>query len=299
MNAAFALILTMLAAGHLAARLRSLPEGAADVLNRFVITVSLPALVLTHAPKLHWDPGLSMLVVVPWLGLGAGALAVTLAARAFSWSAEVRAALLLCVPLGNTSFLGFPMVAALRGQDAVRYALVYDQLGSFLILSTYGMFVIARYGGQSRPTPRSVLTRMATFPPFLALLVGLLPVQQPAVVASVVSRVGETLVPLAMFAVGMKLELRPHALSHKAALAFGLTAKMLLLPLLAWLCMRALGQRSEAAEVAVLEAGMPPMITAGALAGAAGLAPGLAAALVGYGVLLALVTVPMIAALIQ
>jgi predicted permease len=41
---------------------------------------------------------------------------------------------------------------------------------------------------------------------------------------------------------------------------------------------------------------MPPMITAGALATMAGLAPELAAALVGYGVLLALVVLPFIAA---
>jgi hypothetical protein len=42
---------------------------------------------------------------------------------------------------------------------------------------------------------------------------------------------------------------------------------------------------------------MPPMISAGALAAMAGLAPRLVAALVGYGVLLALLSVPALAAL--
>jgi len=38
---------------------------------------------------------------------------------------------------------------------------------------------------------------------------------------------------------------------------------------------------------------MPSMITAGALAAAAGLAPELAAALVGYGIVLSLATLPL------
>jgi len=43
----------------------------------------------------------------------------------------------------------------------------------------------------------------------------------------------------------------------------------------------------------VLEAAMPSMVTAGALAIAHGLAPRLAAAMVGYGLLLSLLTLPL------
>ena len=45
-------------------------------------------------------------------------------------------------------------------------------------------------------------------------------------------------------------------------------------------------------QVSVLESAMPTMITAGALAIAHNLAPRLAAALVGYGILLSLLTLP-------
>ena len=55
----------------------------------------------------------------------------------------------------------------------------------------------------------------------------------------------------------------------------------------------------ELLKVAVLEAGMPAMITAGALAMLAGLAPELAAALVGYGVVLGMLTLPVLARLLN
>ena len=64
------------------------------------------------------------------------------------------------------------------------------------------------------------------------------------------------------------------------------------LRMLAFAGVAAIGMASPAREVVVLESGMPAMISAAALAGAHGLAPRLAAALVGYGILLAMATLP-------
>jgi predicted permease len=112
----------------------------------------------------------------------------------------------------------------------------------------------------------------------------------------VLAQIGETLVPLAMFAVGLRLRLRPPA--EHAALWSGLAIKMLLFPVATYAVLRVIGSRGLAAEVAILEAAMPPMLTAAALASVAGLAPELCAALAGYGIVFAFVLVPLWAALL-
>jgi predicted permease len=265
-----------------------------------VITVSLPALVLRLIPKLHFEASLAAVIAVPWLLVVVFGALVLAVSRALRLSRGETGALLLCVPLGNTSFLGFPMVSALLGPDAVRFAVLYDQLGSFLLLSTYGLFIVARYSGEHEPSVRDILLRVVKFPPFGALVVAFIPFPpfpHAEVLDSVLQRVGDTLVPLAMFAVGLKLSFRPP--KEKGSLVLGLGAKMLLSPLVAFVFLRAVGASHEVSRVGVLEAGMPPMITAGALSMLAGLAPELAAALVGYGVLLALVTLPILAGLIR
>jgi predicted permease len=99
-----------------------------------------------------------------------------------------------------------------------------------------------------------------------------------------------------MFAVGMRMRLRPPA--ERSALGLGLAVKMLLFPLCAWGIVRALGVSGLPAQVAVLEAAMPPMLTAAALAQMAGLAPELCAALAGYGIVLAFLILPLWAALL-
>jgi len=183
------------------------------------------------------------------------------------------------------------MIAALVSPDAVRYAVLYDQLGSFLILSTYGLVIAARFSGAAAPGARAFALRVIRFPPFLALVAALVPVARPVGLDAVLGRLADTLVPIAMFAVGLKLELRLP--KDRLAFGFGLVLKMALLPILALCLGHALGAPPLPLRVAVLESAMPPMITAGAFAIMADLAPELAAALVGYGVLLALITVPL------
>jgi predicted permease len=70
-------------------------------------------------------------------------------------------------------------------------------------------------------------------------------------------------------------------------------AKLVLMPLLVLGRCRALGIDGDTRAAAVHETAMPAMITAGALLSLTGLAPELAAALVGFGIVLSMATLPL------
>ena len=93
-----------------------------------------------------------------------------------------------------------------------------------------------------------------------------------------------------MVAVGLQWRLRLER-DIVAPLAVGLIATLFLTPLLAWSLLHFLGISDLTAQVVVLEAAMPAMISAGVLAMNYQLAPRLASSLVGYSLLLSLVTV--------
>lgn len=290
---AFALILTMLALGMLFARLKALPANAAEVLNLVVLYVCLPAAVLIYVPRLHVDASLLGVIVTPWVLAVVTVGLVTLATRTFGFRRDEHAVLLLCVALGNTSFIGYPMVRALLGEDALPYAVVYDQFGTFVLLSTFGLYVLAKYGGDAPPTGRQILLRILKFPPVWALLLGLtvMPEQPPTWIAAALQKLADALLPLAMLAVGLSIQLKLPRDEVKP-LAVGLLLKLIVLPALALPIALLFGLHDDLLKVNVLESAMPTMITAGALAIAHNLAPRLAAALVGYGILLSLVTLP-------
>ena len=291
---AFALVVAMLVLGYLFQRLRVLPADAAQALTLVVLYVCLPAAVLRYAPRLELSPALLGVAAVPWLLLAATVLLVGVLARVLKLRRDQHGVLLLTVALGNTSFLGYPLTRALIGEDALPYAVVYDQFGAFLIMSTFGLWVLARYGGDAEPSPREMVRKVLLFPPLWALVVGLtvMPASPPSWIDGALLRLSEALLPLAMLTIGLSVqfalprdELRP--------LAAGLVLKLALMPALALLLVPLLGMTGDMARTTVLEAAMPSMVTAGALAIAQGMAPRLAAAMVGYGLLLSLVTLPL------
>lgn len=297
---AFALMLAMLALGLLLARLRALPDNAADTLNLLVLYVCLPAAILVNVPKLRFEPSLIALAALPWLIALVAWVAVRLLARGLHLRRDETVVLVLLTMLGNTSYVGFPMIEALLGGQALPYAVVYDQFGTFLLLSTAGLVVLAHGSGETAPTPRAISLRILRFPPTWALVFGLtlMPEQPPAWIALALERLAGVLVMLVMLAVGLGLQLRMPR-DEVRPLAVGLLLKLVLLPLIALPIGWALGMRGEVLSVGVLETAMPPMVTAAALAVAHGLAPRLATAIVGYGIVLSLASLPLWAAVLR
>lgn len=290
----FAFIIGMLALGRLLGSLRLLPESAPETLNAVVLNVCLPASVLIVAPRLVLSWELARIALVPWLLLAIALGLVLLIARLLGWSRAITAVLLLGTPLGNTAFLGYPLVNALLGEEAVAPAVIYDQFGTFLLLSTVGLVVLARYGGGASPTAGQVAKSVLRFPPFIALVLALLvaPDTWPGPLEFTLRRLADALLPLVTLAVGMQVRLQVPR--HAAApLVVGLAMKLLLLPAVALGLAPLLGLTGTVREAVVLQAAMPTMITAMALAAANRLEPALAAALVGYGIVASMAILPL------
>ena len=284
----------------LLSRLKVFPDNASQSLNLFIIYISLPALILLRVPRLTFSKELLVPVLLPWIMVLISALLVLMASHLLKWQRTTTGALLLMVPLGNTSFFGIPMVEAFWGTESVSYAVLYDQFGSFLALTTYGSIILAAYSGSEKPTPAAIVKRICLFPPFIALVIGLLTmsVPYPAFMQVVLQGIAASLVPVVMVAIGLQITLKLPPGSW-IPFSVGLAIKLVAAPLIATLLCFAMNQNTMAAKVSVFEAGMPPMVTAGALALLAGLAPELTAALVGLGLMASFLTLPVLFQILQ
>lgn len=297
----FALVLVYLLIGTLLRRVRGFPADTGPVLNQYVLYVALPALVLQKMPLLEFSSQLWIPAAMPWVLLAITAGAVLLAARLWQLDRQITGALLVVLPLGNTSFLGYPMVEAFYGDTGLPFAIIYDQAGSFLALVTYAAIVAAWFSPTAGPRPSGtqILRRILLFPAFLAMLLGLAlkGSNYPAFMALLLDSLAATLVPVVMIAVGFQLRLKLDS-GQTTPLVLALGFKLLLMPALAlgllWLLQpQPLLTEPLLTQVVVLQAAMPPMITAGTVAIGAALAPRFVAALVGLGLLGSFVTLPL------
>lgn len=295
---AYWIIFLFIAVGMVLQRVPLVPAQSAQWLNQAAIFICLPALILIHVPTLEPEQSLLPLIIVPWALLMATALLVLPLTHWLGWSREVRAVLLVLLPLGNTSFLGFPLVEALLGAEYLSLAVVYDQFGSFLMVSTHVLWVVAWYGAGAQATLGSMAKRLFQFPPFLALLVSLAFGNAWLGEAgfAVAEIFAQALLPIVTLAIGLALRLRlPEEFVRP--LMFGVAAKLVLLPIVALVLLWGLGLTMEVTSavgrVALLEAAMPSMITASAMLCQARLAPALSTAMVAWTVLLSVATVPI------
>lgn len=293
----FYLILSYIIIGMLLKRFKALPDNSAMVLNAYVLYVALPALILKSIPLLGFSSSLYVPVITPWFLLVFVILLVLFLSKILHWSRDITGALLIILPLGNTSFLGFPMTEALFGQQGMPYAVVYDQLGSFIALATYASLVAAIYSSKvASPGLRDIVIKIITFPSFIALILGLAlkGISLPDFANSLISGLSLTLVPVVMVAVGFQLRFR-FSRDEMAPMAIALAIKLMLMPAVAWFLWYSFGQEGLVVNISVFQAAMPPMISAGAIAIMAGLAPRLVSGVIGFGVLLALLTLPVVA----
>ena len=287
----FLLIFFAIGVGYIFGRGKFFPENSAAALNQFVIYISLPAMILLEIPRLSVSMDVMIPVMVSWIVMGMSALITFILSKYFHFTKEVTGALMLVAVLTNSSFLGIPIIEAYLGKEALPYILVYDQLGTFLALATYGIFVVAYYAQGTQINSAIITKKILTFPPFIALLSALFLIGKPfpSAIVEVLQILANTIVPIALVAVGLQLQFRlPHHEVKPFMTALGI--KLLFAPLIAWGVVRVAGWTHLAATVSVMEAGMAPMITAGAMASLAGLAPRLSAAIVGYGILVSFFT---------
>jgi predicted permease len=286
-----AVVVIALLIGLLLRETKRFPDNAAATLNLYVIYVALPALVLAEIPKLTFNHEALIPVVAAWLVMMFSALLTWATARVMGWSREITGALMLLIPLGNTGFVGIPLIEAHLGGGAIPYAILYDQLGTFVALNTYGVIVACYYSSGSTSALK-ILRSISVFPPFIALIVALATnvLVYPEWLSAALTRISSTLVPVVMVAVGLQWRLTLNR-EYVSPLVLGLVYILLIAPAVAWLGLRLLDIEGLVAQVVILEAAMPAMISAGVLAMSHNLAPRFASSLVGYSLLVGLVSV--------
>ena len=150
-----------------------------------------------------------------WAALAGSALvAWFVASRVLRLRRAAVGSVVVCVIVANTGYLGYPVVAALEGLDALSVAVVFDVLVSSPALLLGAFSVAAAFGEKAGEGARE-RTRafFARNPPLFAAVLGLVaPASLAPELAVDISRIAIiAILPLGFFAVGAALaEERDH-----------------------------------------------------------------------------------------
>jgi malate permease and related proteins len=270
------------------------PDNAHAAINGFIINVSLPALTLLQIHGITLRPTLAYAVAMPWLLFAIAAMFFWSISKLLQFSPATTGGLILVAGLGNTSFVGLPMIETFYGAGGMPIGILIDQLGTYLVLSTLGIAVAALFSSGTA-SGGGILWRVCTFPPFIALFASLLllPVTYPDWLIAVLRRLGDTLAPLALVSVGLQLRLDQIG-GIKLPLSIGIAFKLLLGPALVMLVyVGLLRADGNVVQITLFESAMGPMIGASIVAIQHGLNPPLITLLVGIGITASFLSLPL------
>jgi predicted permease len=300
------LLLGCLVLGWIVGRLGKAPPDLAPRLNWWVLNIALPALVLDLIPSVKMDTHLWFMPVAMWLVFLGGWAFAAFIGRSLGWSNARIGATALAAGLGNTALVGFPLIEMLRHKEALPFAALSDQLGCSIALAVGGITIAAIYGG-GKPQPAVIARRVLLFPPFLALVAGVIigafggwhpdgAAQSEGwrpIAEGFVARIGATLTPVALFSIGLNFKLRMGR-DRLGAASLALGWKLAIAPALIFALGLLVGAKGLILAVAVLQAGMAPMASVPILCQQYNLETEVANAALGAGLAISLVTVPFI-----
>lgn len=286
--------------GYFSRKVGLFDEKDSNSLINFILYISFPALVIYNVYYLEFDLDIIYVLITGWLVIIFSIFFSFITGKILHLDKKSLASFVMMSSFGNTSFLGFPYQTAFFGEEGLRYAVVFDQIASFLPVTFLSPFILAYGSGKKAGID---FKKVITFPPFLALVFAFFikftgfPI--PTFVLDSLNLLGMTVIPLALFSVGLNLRFSSVS-KHKITIGMVLLIKMILVPVSLIFLLKLLGvQINIIWKSGILEISMPPMVLASILVIGAGLNREIAVGSVAIGIILSFITVPFIISLIS
>lgn len=175
------------------------------------------------------------------------------------WSKPTQGSFLLAMMIGNTGYMGYPVVLALVGSEYIAWALFYDLLGTFLAIYGVGVVIAARLGTAGTSRKSQLLEKMLKNPALWSIGIGLLLrlIHLPEMVEQSLHTCAWTIVNLSLVFIGLQLS-RLTSLSKFKQVVPCIAIKMLIVPLVVGTGLMFFGLTAEPRLALVLQMGMPP-----------------------------------------
>ena len=265
---------------------RLLPKRVPTLIGQFLFWIGVPVSIITFLRGADLSGAIWIAPVMAWIAilLGAGLAWIWIqfklkgglgvvshqqsssliplnqlsGASVESWSKPAQGSFLLSAMVGNTGYLGFPVILALVGEKYFGWALFYDMLGSAIGAYGLGVVVAARFGTQVKSIwqlVRAILYNPALWS--LGLGLGFRQIPLPEVAERSLQGFAWSVIALSLILIGMRLS-QLDSWNRLGQVSVSLGIKMLLVPLVLGIVLVQLGITGAPQLVIVLQMGMPP-----------------------------------------
>ena len=282
--------------GYAAAKCKVFPQGTNRVLAQLVINVTNPMTVLYSV--LGAERGLSNREVYLLTGIAVVYFVLVVAIglvlpRALHCKPEQRRLYAFMATFSNMGFLGFPVISAIYGPNAVFYASIFNLIFQ-LVVYTYGVSLMDRSSKGLHLSWKTFCSPMILCS-VIAYICYLTHASAPDVVVKTIGMLSNVTSPVCMLVIGIALANVPVGRVFTNWRLYVINAiRLLVLPVLVWLVLRQFDMNPLILGVTVVISAMPVATMTTLLAAKYGEDEQLAASGVFLSTLMSLITIPLL-----
>lgn len=282
--------------GYVLHRYNLVKEGAARWLNYVVYYVSLPALIVS----LFWNIEFTRSTIT-FFGFHVGLILVLSLLlvgimSAFAIERKVKVALLLTIMVGNTVYMGYPLISRAYPNFPIEVAIGAGalQLISGLLIALFFVEYLVLKTKKFSVYMIDLVKNPLVIAVFIGVLMSILPHDQTtSPIARFIALIGKSASPLALVTLGFFMN---RSLSKHSIMLGGIAvvAKLALLPLLVFALSYLVGYSKEYVQISVLISAMPTAVTSFVIAQKYALDEDLCADIIFVSTLVSIVTLPVV-----
>ena len=235
-----AILFVVIGAGYICKKCHLTTHEVDRGLSAVTLNVAMPALILSSVLTAEQLPSAVEIAITFFAGL---AVHVFLLALAFGITtllrvpADHKGAYRFMLVFGNVGFLGFPVIAAIFGADALIYASIFN-LPFNLLAYTAGPWLITQ--DKADAEPEKVTIKTFTNPMMIvclvAILLVILGVKNIPVITDIFTLAGNMATPAAMIVIGSQLaDIPVHEVLGTPKIWIVSIFRLIICPLLVWL----------------------------------------------------------------
>jgi malate permease and related proteins len=248
---------------------RKLPATVPTRLGQFLFWVGVPISIVAFLRKADLSGQIWIAPAFAYLAIFLGAFLAWLGIKGqMFWTRtspqqRTQGSFILAAMVGNTGYLGYPIVLAMVGKEYFAWALFYDLLGTLFGAYGLGVALAVRFNSglenSGLENYQKVVQALCINPALWSFAIGLLFRRQsiPNLLEFCLEISAWMAVGLSLILIGMRLSKLNSWGSLPQATA-SLVIKMLLVPLILGSTLSIFGLTGETAKVIVLQMAMPP-----------------------------------------
>ncbi len=278
---------------------RMLPNTVPTRLGQFLFWIGVPIGIVAFLRQADLSLTVWIAPVVAYAAILLGAFFAWIGIKCQAYFTNTvpqlptQGSFILSAMVGNTGFLGYPIVLAVYGTQYFAWAIFYDLLGSLFGTWGLGVALAGHFGGRATNLWQSSKVILIN-PALWSFGFGLLfrQVQIPQLAEFYLEKLAWSVIVLSLLLMGMRLS-KINSWHNLPSGAIAIGIKMLLVPLILGISLKILGLTSTPAKIILLQTAMPPAFSTLIIAETFNLDSDLTVTTIALGTVILLLTLPM------